>query len=36
MVTAVCQVLGAEPLDNSAGGKLRHVRYPPQPASSSS
>ena len=34
MVTAVCQVLGAESLDNSAGGKLRHLRYPPQPASS--
>jgi hypothetical protein len=34
MVTAVCQVLGAEPLDGSAGGKLDHLRYPPQPASS--
>src|SRR5207253_2415371 len=34
MVTAVCQVLGAEPLDGSAGGKLDHVRYPAQPASS--
>ena len=34
MVTAVCQVLGAEPLSGGAGGKLNHVRYPPQPASS--
>lgn len=34
MVTAVCQVLGAEPIDGSAGGKLDHLRYPPQPASS--
>ncbi len=34
MVTAVCQVLGAEPLDGSTGGKLDHLRYPPQPASS--
>ena len=34
MVTAVCQVLGAEPLDGSSGGKLDHLRYPPQPASS--
>jgi hypothetical protein len=34
MVIAVCQVLGAEPLDNSMVGKLRHVRYPPQSASS--
>jgi hypothetical protein len=34
MVTAVCQVLGAEALDGSAGGKLDHLRYPPQPASS--
>jgi DNA helicase HerA-like ATPase len=40
MVTAVCQVLGAEPLDgNREGkldhleGKLDHLRYPPQPAS---
>ncbi len=32
MVTAVCQVLGAEPLDGSPGGKLDHLRYPPQPA----
>ncbi len=34
MVTAVCQVLGAEPLGGSASGKLDHLRYPPQPASS--
>jgi len=34
MVTAVCQVLGAEPLMGGAGGKLNHVRYPPQPATS--
>jgi DNA helicase HerA-like ATPase len=34
MVTAVCQVLGAEPLDGSPGGKLDHLRYPPQPATS--
>lgn len=33
MVTAVCQILGAEPLDGSAGGKLDHLRYPPRPAS---
>ncbi|GEO06157.1 hypothetical protein AAE02nite_38210 [Adhaeribacter aerolatus] len=33
MVTAVCQVLGSEPIDGSAGGRLDHVRYPPQPAS---
>lgn len=34
MVTAVCQVLGAEPQDGSAGGKLDHLRYPAQPATS--
>lgn len=34
MVTAVCQVLGAEPLEGSTGGRLDHLRYPPQPASS--
>lgn len=34
MVTAVCQVLGAEPLDGSSDGKLNKLRYPPQPASS--
>jgi hypothetical protein len=34
MVTAVCQVLGYEPLEGGAGGKLEHLRYPAQPASS--
>lgn len=34
MVTAVCQVLGTEPLEGSAGGRLDHLRYPAQPASS--
>jgi len=34
MVTAVCQVLGTEPLDGSPGGKLGHLRYPARPASS--
>jgi hypothetical protein len=34
MVTAVCQVLGSEPLDGTTGGRLDHLRYPPQPASS--
>jgi DNA helicase HerA-like ATPase len=34
MVTAVCQVLGAEPLKTSTRGKLNKLRYPPQPASS--
>jgi hypothetical protein len=34
MVSAVCQVLGSEPLDGSAGGKLDNLRYPAQPASS--
>lgn len=34
MVTAVCQVLGSEPLDSSGGGKLSQLRYPPQPATS--
>jgi hypothetical protein len=33
MVTAVCQVLGAEPLDGSGKGKLNKLRYPPKPAS---
>jgi len=33
MVTAVCQVLGVEPLDGSGGGKLDQLRYPPKPAS---
>lgn len=34
MVTAVCQILGAEPIEGEASGKLDHLRYPPQPASS--
>ncbi|MGH2487695.1 MAG: ATP-binding protein, partial [Ktedonobacterales bacterium] len=34
MVTAVCQVLGAEPLTGGKGGKLDHLRYPAQPATS--
>lgn len=34
MVTAVCQVLGMEPIDNATGSKLAHLRYPAQPASS--
>jgi hypothetical protein len=34
MVTAVCQVLGAESHDSEASGRLDHVRYPAQPASS--
>ena len=34
MVTAVCQVLGAEPLRGGKGGKLDHLRYPAQPATS--
>lgn len=34
MVTAVCQVLGSEPLKGGRGGKLDHLRYPPQPATS--
>lgn len=34
MVTAVCQVLGSEPLKGARGGKLDHLRYPPQPATS--
>lgn len=34
MVTAVCQVLGAEPLGGGKGGRLDHVRYPAQPATS--
>jgi DNA helicase HerA-like ATPase len=32
MVTAVCQVLGAEPIEDNTGGKLDHLRYPAQPA----
>src|SRR4051794_14337472 len=34
MVTAVCQILGSEPLEGAAGGRLDHLRYPAQPASS--
>jgi uncharacterized protein len=34
MVTAVCQVLGTEPIAGGAGAKLGHLRYPAQPASS--
>lgn len=34
MVTAMCQVLGSEPLEGSAGGRLDHLRYPAQPATS--
>jgi hypothetical protein len=34
MVTAVCQVLGAESRDGEASGRLDHLRYPAQPASS--
>jgi hypothetical protein len=34
MVTAVCQVLGSEPLAGAARGHLDHLRYPAQPASS--
>jgi uncharacterized protein len=34
MVTAVCQVLGSEPLEGGKGGNLDHLRYPPQPATS--
>ena len=33
LVTAVCAVLGAEASENGGNGKLDHVRYPPQPAS---
>src|SRR5690348_14115255 len=33
MVTAVCQVLGSEPITGGSGGKLDHLRYPAQPAS---
>lgn len=34
MVTAVCQVLGAESLDKGKSGKLDQLRYPAQPATS--
>lgn len=33
-VSAVCQVLGAEPLETDWSGKLDSLRYPPKPASS--
>jgi len=33
MVTAVCQVLGTEPLAGTKDGRLDHLRYPAQPAS---
>jgi hypothetical protein len=33
MVTAVCQVLGWEPVEGTSRGRLAHLRYPPQPAS---
>ncbi len=34
MVTAVCQVLGTEPIESDSKGKLNQLRYPAQPASS--
>jgi DNA helicase HerA-like ATPase len=34
MVTAVCQILGSEPVQENEEGKLDHLRYPPQPATS--
>jgi Predicted ATPase len=34
MVTAVCQVLGAERIGENKGGKLDQLRYPAQPATS--
>jgi len=34
MVTAVCQVLGTEPIEGDSKGKLNQLRYPAQPASS--
>jgi len=34
MVTAVCKVLGYEPRDGSGKGRLDHLRYPAQPATS--
>lgn len=34
MVTAVCQVLGSEPLEGGSRGRLDHLRYPAQPATS--
>ena len=32
MVTAVCKVLGVEPQEGGAGGKLEQLRYPAKPA----
>jgi hypothetical protein len=32
MVTAVCQILGSEPLEGGSRGRLDHLRYPAQPA----
>jgi len=34
IVTAVCQILGSEPVDGLRAGALDHLRYPPRPASS--
>lgn len=34
VVSAVCQVLGSEPLDSGGTGKLDSLRYPPKPATS--
>ena len=34
VVSAVCQVLGSEPLDSERPGKLESLRYPPKPATS--
>ena len=34
MVTAVCRVLGYEPRDGTSEGRLDHLRYPAQPATS--
>ena len=34
LVSAVCQVLGSEPLGNEGSGKLDSLRYPPKPATS--
>lgn len=33
MVTAICKILGYESQDNPTSGKLKKLRYPPQPAS---
>lgn len=34
LVSAVCQVLGSEPLESDGSGKLDSLRYPPKPATS--